>query len=825
MVFYARYEGIRRQNLVDHISGVVALSEKFAMADMRFTSKLLAYLHDFGKYNPEWQEYLFSENQKKKEPHSPYGAHEVLRLFEYEQTYYRLITDVLSYTINAHHGLFDALTPFGKCGLLERQQKYERDYGKNDIKTRSNFYNEIDNKEIRNISRQVEREIVAFISKLKTNLEDGAIFPSFTFGCLIRILLSILIDADWTDAGSFYTSTAKDLQGKMNNFSWEPLCSSFENYIQTFHANNDINCLRTMISNECLAASLRETGIYRLKVPTGGGKTLSVMRFALNHAKTYGKQRIIYVAPYKSIIDQTAMQYKKCFFKNQSFDEYSWIMVEHHGDVFADMNNSTEHEDHYRFLTDTWRSPIVLTTLVQFLMTLFSDKKDSIRRMHALQNSVIILDEFQSMPISCISIANAFMNVLSIFFGCTFVLCTATQPPFETIIQDSKHYFLVPRLLYADKPDLVNDYSSAPCLDRTEVKMIHPKGSKFGKWNLPELSDFIMERLEKVQSIMSIMNTRNSAFNLHQMLSQHFEGNESVDIVLLTNNFVPAHRKLILQKIDGLLKRSKQDPEYKLILISTSLVEAGVDLSFEEVIRSLTGLDSIAQAAGRCNRNNENANKGKVWVVEVSEENENINKIPFLKEKQEISFALLINSAKKKVNPIGPEMLKRYFINFYSREAKETHFPVTKYPEKYYQCTIFDLLDSNDYGKSRMFEYYLGDFNESYAHQMINQAFLTAGASFTPIVNDTRMIFVPWKRGKELEIELNGNIFMKNTNTLLREVQQYSLQVTPYVYQKLQKNDAVYSLMDKRIDVLKPQFYDDFKGLILNPNPTETVIL
>lgn len=272
-----------------------------------------------------------------------------------------------------------------------------------------------------------------FINRLKNN-EDLKKEPNYYIGFLIRMLLSTLIDSDWSDAASFIHEDEKKWDKILKEFRWEYMINNLETKISQFEQNTKLNKLRLEISNECMKSSERERGIYKLNVPTGGGKTLSVMRFALKHAEKYSMNRIIYAAPYKSILEQNADEYKKSLLgKARSLNDR--LILEHHGDVLkSDDSSDTDNNKITEYLINSWDAPVILTTTVQLLLTLFSSNKASIRRTHKLYNSVIIIDEFQSIPIKSISLFNLAINALSEFFNATVVLCTATQPPYEEAI-------------------------------------------------------------------------------------------------------------------------------------------------------------------------------------------------------------------------------------------------------------------------------------------------------------------------------------------------------------------------------------------------------
>ncbi|MGI6090648.1 MAG: CRISPR-associated helicase Cas3' [Saccharofermentanales bacterium] len=801
--------------LKDHISGVAERCLSYAPQGWSASCQLLGTLHDMGKYSSSWQSYLAMDDRKRKIPHSPYGAYDLTQLVVQDQSVSQfLFMDVLAQVISSHHGLRDALTLNGDAAIKGNRERFLQTYGADYQEIRGLFYADFDEKQMKQMAQSSQDEFLQFYRCVKQKEKECRTPWAFTAGCLTRILLSVLIDSDWSDAASFFSQTEEKWQKIRDSFSWKPMIESLERELAGFTKETEINKIRALISEECKIASSRETGIYRLNVPTGGGKTLSVMMFALHHAQEYGKERIIYTAPFKSIIDQTAKEYRKKLLAGICADDQRWLLTEHHGDVIHDMqSDSAEDNEMYQFLIDTWSSPVVLTTLVQLLNTLFSDNKASIRRLHTLCNSVLIIDEYQAMPKTCVTIANTFFNVLSAYFNTTVVLCTATQPPFQAEIQNDHNRYKVEKINYAEAADLVDDFSNEKCFQRTQVVFVNPERP----WLVNDLTDFIYQRISETDSVLTILNTRAAVQTLYAEVSRRYAGDENVRVVVLSNSMIPVHRKKQIQMIeDALAENAIGLTKQKLLVISTSLIEAGVNVSFGEVIRSLAGLDSIAQAAGRCNRHQESITRGKVWIVHLVREWENVDRMEDVKVAQEVSLAIHHHYNKYPdyydEEIIGKKALDRYFIEYYSRLARKTHYMLRV---NGVDCTLYDLLSSNQAGCTK-YAYYSKKKNPG---QALNQAFLTAGENFEAIQDDTVRLFVPWKKeGRELEVKLNTNTVIDHYFDLFKQVEQYSIGISQYLYQILKEKGAVCTILDGKINILLPTYYDDIQGLILEPN-------
>lgn len=810
MEYYARKdEGLNKQILTDHIEGVRKHCQESNLTEFKSILELVSVIHDMGKFSLEWQQYML-EDLPVKVPHSTFGMALVEELIKdpsikkYSVDIKVLLQDVVSYAIGAHHGLYDALTLSGThttdkkiVNAANKKESYEQ--------AKKAYLTHYPYDELIEIVEKALEECNHFKQSLYSIPNVDAKHCLFHIGFLTRMMLSALMDGDWSDAAAFFDEEERKWELKKTVFSWEHLANKLEEALQRFSPNNRLNYLRKLISDECLASAEREEGIYKLDVPTGGAKTLSVMRFALAHAKKHNKKRILYMAPFKSILEQTAKVYKDELVGDDPNRDV--FILEHHSDVILEEDSSEGNgfsfdNDEYRtdlrkYLIDNWDAPVVLTTLVQFLNTLFSGRKTSIRRCHKLAESVIIIDEFQSVPSNSISLFNLAINALAKFFGATIVLCTATQPPFEENIGVGRKS--IPAVYYENPADLVGDYSKDKGFLRTKV-INKATGQALESEGIKLLID---ERMKNLNSLLVIVNTRDAATSIyHKMI----ESSPDYNIRILSNNMIPEHRRQVLEEVKKMIGREK------ILVISTQLIEAGVDISFDGIIRSLAGLDSIAQAAGRCNRNGM-CTLGEVLIVRLDKELENTDKLDDIKIAQETMSALL-EDYERYPEKYGNDLMSEEALIFYFKVYLEKTVPKAGYPfafdiyDKDNKLEVLDLLTLNRHGINS----YIGkNLNKRPVH-FLNQAFQTAGSNYKPIEDRGVTVLVPWGEGEKIIMKLNSEEGLFNKKKLLREASRYSLQIMDYRYKQL-KDDGCIVMIQNDIPVLM-MGYDKNIGLV-----------
>jgi len=389
---------------------------------------------------------------------------------------------------------------------------------------------------------------------------------------LIRTLYSCLVDADFLDTEAFMSpQKGQKRLGYKTLSEHEHVFFEELEKLQRAASPSEVNRQRDIILDQCLNASEQEMGLFSLTVPTGGGKTLSSMAFALRHAKKHGLRRVIYVIPYTSIIEQNADVFRRKLGKD--------AVLEHHS------NFEPEEEDHRsRLAAENWDAPIIVTTNVQFFESLFANRSSRCRKLHNIAQSVVILDEVQTLPAPLLLPCLEALKELSAHYRTSIVLCSATQPAVQ-----KRSDFL--RGLEDVREIVANPQKLATVMKRTSLNI------------LPKTPDSELARLlAEHKQVLCIVNTRKHAKDLYHLM----QGENGVRH--LSALMCPAHRSQKLQSI-----RHELDKGEPCRVISTQLIEAGVDIDFPVVFRSLAGIDSIAQASGRCNREGKRET-GQVFV-------------------------------------------------------------------------------------------------------------------------------------------------------------------------------------------------------------------
>ena len=535
MEYIAHLNEEHTQTLKDHLCGTAELAGYFAgrfgKADWGYTCGML---HDIGKYSLAFQDKI-KNNSNRQVDHSTAGAK---ACFEKGGMY-----SFMSYCIAGHHsGLPDygsSSDPGNAPTLQGRKKKHIEDCGA--------YKSEIHIPEIKTLP---------FDPKHSPD-------PDFSLSVFIRMLYSCLVDADFLDTEYFMK------EGQTQREAGEEpsvLLEKLKKHVAGWLLNEDtetVNGRRTEILRHCFECGHKERGIFQLTVPTGGGKTIASLAFALQHAVENQMDRVIYVIPYTSIIEQNAAVFREILGEQN--------VLENHYNVDYE---STEELKPMQLASENWDKPVVVTTNVQFFESLFANKSSKCRKLHNIANSVIIFDEAQMLPTDYLKPCIAVMEELAANFGSSIVLCTATQPALSPFFQ--------------------RKMPVTELCPRVEEQFRFFERVTFQ--NVGTISeDELIEKLQKEEQALCIVNTKKRAQRLYQKMKG--EG-----VFHLSTAMYPKHRRRVLDKIRQLVKDGK-----RCILISTSLVEAGVDLDFCTVYRQLAGVDSMIQAAGRCNREGKRA--------------------------------------------------------------------------------------------------------------------------------------------------------------------------------------------------------------------------
>ncbi|WP_394752669.1 CRISPR-associated helicase Cas3' [Crenothrix sp.] len=613
-VFYAHSTKLSDKSdwqlLKDHLVNVGELAGGFAEAfNCAEYGKVAGLLHDLGKYTVEFQQRL--EGKHPRVDHATHGAKIALKKYK-DGGYF------VAYSIAGHH-----------AGLANGE--YRDDKKLNELKKR------LEKPDLPLLKTTWQTEIEPLLPE-KLPTPPLKIKNFFQVSFLSRMIFSCLVDADRLDTEKFcQIAENKPLSARGQYPSLAELKTQFDQSLNAFQQNDsDINQKRSIIlSTVRHNAKTLEAGLFSLTVPTGGGKTLTSMAFALDHAETYQKRRVIYVIPFTSIIEQNADVFRKQF-----GESYQHAIIEHHS-AFNDVDiKNPDSRTKLNMAMENWDAPIIVTTAVQFMESLFSNRPSDCRKLHRIANSVIILDEAQTLPLDLLRPCMAAIDELAKNYGCSIVLCTATQPALLEKEDGFKGGFQnVRELAKSDSKDGINPQQLYKDFQRVSVS------------HIGELDDAaIIQRLHTEAQILCIVNTRRQAQVLYQGIVE-LEGSFH-----LSTYMCAVHRKNVLAKIRFALKRGNP-----CRVISTSLIEAGVDVDFPCVMRSDAGLDSIAQAAGRCNRESKNKKEDShVWIFTATD-----HKPPHELKTYASKMKEVMELAEFKDDLLGLSAIKEYFSRVY----------------------------------------------------------------------------------------------------------------------------------------------------------------
>lgn len=765
------------QPLVEHLEACSILAKSFAeKVGVPSLGELGGLLHDLGKYSDEFQAYLKSSagkldpdddayvdasGKRGKIDHSSAGAQYLWNTLKQKEPLLQLAGQILALCIASHHsGLIDCLAPDGIDNFNKRMRK----------PTEQSHLDEV----LRKINASVWDRVSALLDS--TRLKDELLncckalrgdkpsnqIGEFKLGLLVRFLFSALIDADRLD------SAGRDLYGKAE---WGVLIDKFEDHLKGFNARNRVDEVRAEISSSCLRFAGREKGLFLLTVPTGGGKTLASLRFALHHAQGHQMDRIIYVVPYTSIIDQNAGEVRKIFEPAQTGPILGrQIVLEHH-------SNLTPENDTWqtKILAENWDAPIVYTTAVQLLETLFASGTRGARRMHQLANAVIVFDEIQTLPIKAVHLFNNAINFLVSNCGSTVVFCTATQPLLERVDVTKGAANL------SANPDMMPNVADL-FKNLRRVKVADER--KPGGWAHEEIADLVRRELVLSGSVLVVVNTKLQAKAIYKLCKGLAE-----DVFHLSTSMCPAHRLETLDKV-----RECLDPENPIpvVCVSTQLIEAGVDVDFGSVVRSLAGLDSIAQAAGRCNRNGRR-DSGRVSVINIA--TENLDKLPEIRIAQQVAERVLDEFKKDPTtyedDRLHPALMERFYEYYFFRRAHEMAYPLSA-KKVGVDTDILSLLSTNPLAV----EAYKGN-NKAAPPLVLRQSFKTAAEAFRVIDAPTEGVIVPYgNEGKRIIAELAAASPFEDKRNLLKQAQRYSVNMFSHEIIRLQGKRGLYPAWD-----------------------------
>ena len=798
-----------QQLLIDHLLETSSISGQLAAKlNLGLVGELLGLMHDFGKYSRKFQKYIHDETglfnpdlddeestpNGSKVDHSTAGAQWVyreLRKFGAAQGIGELFGQMLGLCIASHHGegLIDCLDGEGNPKWIER-------FNKTDELTHLVECEQNADEVVQQKAHELAGEnlIRSLLKAVKLTLSDSTInekIKEFYLGCLTRFLFSCLIDADRINSSDFEREAQKEVRRLTEKPDWQPAIDKLEAKLAGFENRYPIDEIRRRISDDCLKRAADSQGIYTLTVPTGGGKTLASLRYALHHAQKHNLDRIIYIIPYTSIIDQNAQAVREILGED-------WVL-EHHSNLEPEKQSWQD-----KLLSENWDKPIVFTTMVQFLDAWFGGGTRGARHIHPMTNSVLIFDEIQTLPVKCVHLFCNVLNWLTAFGKSTAVLCTATQPllgesGLQNFPEDKRESIVVRGLLrLPENAEIMGKHQDLDKLfadlSRVEIRF----NEKAGGWNVEEAGAFLLEQFQTTPSCLFIVNTKKWAQELYQYCQRQNVPPEA--LFHLSTHQCAAHRKAIFDTIKARLENKQP-----VICISTQLIEAGVDISMACVIRALGGLDSIAQAAGRCNRHGEKKGKGQVWVLNLQEQDFTLILLDIQAGKTHAERVFRDFAGQ---DILQPAAMERYFEYYFYQRSDEMAYSIKNSATG----SLLDWLSDNalnPYGEKNN--------KRSKPLPLLMQSFKSAGRAFQAIDAPTHAVIVPYGEGAELIAKLCGEWDPKEMHRTLQKAQRYSVNVFPNVWGKLQKENALHETIEgSGIYYLKERYYNDEFGLSLD---------
>lgn len=601
-------DGSDWQPLASHLKNVSRMAgERAAIFGLKTMAETAGLLHDLGKYTNEFQCRIAGDLVRTD--HSTHGAIQAAER-------YGKLGHILAYGIAGHHaGLANGVDGVERTALRDRLCS-------SGLPTLLNEWrNEITLPEVQELSLPI---------KLHSRERS-----QFQFAFVVRMLFSCLVDADFVDTEAFYANfDGKEKNAACNRLvpTLDALRERLNKHLATFSAETEVNRIRGDILRHVRGQAEQSPGLFSLTVPTGGGKTLTSLAFALDHAIRYGLRRVIFVIPFTSIVEQNAKVFREAL---GPLGEAA--VLEHHSAFVAapsrDGPDVFQARKKMRLAMENWDAPIVVTTAVQFFESLFAARPSQCRKLHNIAGSVVILDEAQTLPLKLLRPAVAAVDELARNYRSSVMLCTATQPALEAPsflggLEGVRELTCEPQALFRK-------------LERVRVRHI-------GVLDDAALTNELRAR----EQVLCIVNNRRHACALYQTIAD-LPGARHLSTLMCAK-----HRSATLAEIRGMLAQGEA-----CRLVSTSLIEAGVDISLPTVLRAEAGLDSIAQAAGRCNRNKEWP-MGASEVLVFATSNEDWAPPPELCQFAQAAQEIL-RQPQYRADPLSPGAIRAYFQKLY----------------------------------------------------------------------------------------------------------------------------------------------------------------
>jgi len=737
----------RWERLPVHLAHVGATAASFARKFGAAQAALAAgLLHDIGKYSAEFQAYIDSDGEGARLDHSTAGAVEATRLYPGP------IGRLIAFAIAGHHaGLADGAGPGGSLAARLARAGGLPDYAG-------------------------WREMLPSLpDDVAPQLTGGTRDAGYALAFLGRMIFSCLVDADFIETERFYANAEGGARERGGHAPLAELRARLDGHLARLAgtaAETPLNERRAEILAHARGKAALRPGLFTMTVPTGGGKTLAGLAFALDHAIAHGLDRVVYVIPYTSIIEQTAAVFRKALGDaNGAAPE----VLEHHGNVDWDADETdADGRDalaKLRRAAENWDAPVVVTTAVQFFESLHASRKSRCRKLHNLARSVVVLDEAQTLPVALLRPCIAAIDELARNYGASVVLCTATQPALKK--QDAFKGGL-------DIPDL---FELAPDPDGLYRALKRVTVEHVGRTT----DAAIAARFAEQDRMLCIVNSRKHAQALYGAIAD-LPGARH-----LTTMMCPAHRRKVLGEIREELKAKRP-----VRLVSTSLIEAGVDVDFPEVWRAENGLDSIAQAAGRCNREG-GPEAGRTFVFTAADH----TRPPIFNQQVEAMEAALRQHPD---DPLGLEAVRTYFRQLYWTKG-DALLDAAKLDGKPYPI-LPALRDS--FG----------------ADMLLSTPYASVAAAFRMIDDPGKPVIVPW-RGGESPGEVDRLVAALASvpappGRVLRRLQQFTVSVPERSYAAMLDVHAIQPVAAEKYGtrfmvVQDVGLYEEATGLSLDP--------
>lgn len=777
MEYFARYD--KHQNgklLKEHLINVANickdLGNKLKLSNVCYLGGLL---HDLGKYNPEFQEYLYKSailniNQEKID-HSSYGGQFLNNYIQNKDFFGTLLIETISLSVFSHHS---------SSGVLNFHEDYtvntsyykrmEKELPNLDFCSEVFFLEVISEQDFIQIISLAKKELENYFQKnnelyqaKSTNIESKFDFLFF----LNKFVSSVVIEADRQDTiKSIYNIQYPKTNIQDNIDKYQQL---FQEKFLSFKIKSELDRVKAINDIYAQQSAYIDSNYYKLVLPTGAGKTLNSLRFALTKAKQANKDRIYYVIPFTTVISQTAQTFIETLKSDAN-------ILEHHSKV---INNDTLE---IKLVEDTWEADIIITTVVGFLNTVYGKGTRNLRRFHSIVNSVVIFDEVQSIPIKTL---NLFLVACNWFIGVantTIVFCTATQPVYSSINTD----------IFVQEPThIIPESELFSIFEKFKRYSIKSRMKPYGA-NSEDIVEYIKQDMQEVNDCLYVFNTRKAVNEIYNKLID--ENLDDFEIIVLSKNMCEKH---LSSKIE-LLKNELSLKNKKLLCLSTTLIEAGVDISFERVCRSNAPLFNIIQAFGRGNRYGEYTNID-CYIFNSNSQLDNVKGMPTIDVGAELTKSFIYRNREDLDNLLSLNVLSNYFDEYFKKCKELGNLP--SYPIDNGNKYLSDYILNRDK---------IMKLNElSFPLTLNNSSASTIANNFQVIDNYGVEVIVPFDQ-ECLEVLNNLQI---DRFKMIKDLQKYTINISEKKLNSLIQDNLIIYNENLNIYVLDISIYSEIIGL------------